>query len=89
MPELYGVLNNSIVTTNDILKQTTQSKVYIQCHMSTRMLDIQSDFIQSAINKFINEINNADLYNKLNKSQTADPNVSYNIIHDEIEKAKK
>ena len=34
------------------------------------------------------EISNADLYNKLDKSQTADPNVSYNIIHDEIEKAK-
>ena len=41
-----------------------------------------------AINKFINEISSADLYNKLDKSQTAYPNVSYNIIHDEIEKAK-
>ena len=35
-----------------------------------------------------NEISNAESYNKLDKSQTADPNVSYNIIHDEIEKAK-
>ena len=37
-----------------------------------------------AINKFINEISNADLHNNLDKSQTADPNVSYNIIQDEI-----
>ena len=36
------------------------------------------------INKFINEISNAELYNKLDKIHTADPNVSYNIIHDEI-----
>ena len=42
-----------------------------------------------AINRFINEISNADLYNKLDQSQTADPNVSYNIIHDDIEKCKK
>ena len=45
-------------------------------------IHLQND---EAIHKFINEISNADLYNKLDKSQTA---VNYNIIHDEIEKAK-
>ena len=38
-------------------------------------IHLQND---EAINKCINEISNADLYNKLDKSQTADPNESYN-----------
>ena len=40
-----------------------------------------------AINRFINEINIADLSNKQDKSQTADPNVSNNIIMAKMAKA--
>ena len=42
-----------------------------------------------AIQHIKNEINSSELYNKLDTSQTANPNVSYNVIMEVIEAARK
>ena len=41
-----------------------------------------------AISNFANEIINADILERLNKTSNADPNTNYNILHDSIERAK-
>ena len=41
-----------------------------------------------AISNFANEIINADILERLNKTSNADPNTNYNILHDCIESAK-
>ena len=43
---------------------------------------------KKAIQNIINDISASDLYNKLDKSLTTDPNLSYNIIHEVIENVK-
>ena len=44
---------------------------------------------QEAISKFINEITLSDIYNKLNQSPSADPNINYNILRlDQMRKKK-
>ena len=43
---------------------------------------------KKAIQNIINDISASHLYNKLDKSLTTDPNLSYNIIHEVIENAK-
>ena len=42
-----------------------------------------------AIQQIKNEINSSELYKKLDTSQTADPNVSYNVMMEVIEAARK
>ena len=42
-----------------------------------------------AIQQIKNEINSSELYKQLDTSQTADPNVSYNVMMEVIEAARK
>ena len=43
---------------------------------------------EQAISNFVHDITSSDVYNKLNQSPTADPNVNYNMLHDVIKLAK-
>ena len=43
---------------------------------------------EQAISNFVQDITSSDVYNKLNQSPTADPNVNYNMLHDVIKLAK-
>ena len=44
--------------------------------------------LSEAISNFVHDITSSDVYNKLNQSPTADPNVNYNMLHDVIKLAK-
>ncbi len=43
---------------------------------------------QQAISNFVHDITSSDVYNKLNQSPNADPNVNYNMLHEVIKLAK-
>ena len=43
---------------------------------------------QQAISNFVLDITSSDVYNKLNQSPNADPNVNYNMLHEVIKGAK-
>ena len=43
---------------------------------------------EQAISNFLHDIISSDVYNNLNQSPTADPNVNYNMLHDVIKLAK-
>ena len=49
------------------------------------IIRIQSE---QAISNFVHDITSSDVYNKLNQSPTADPNVNYNMLHDVIKLGK-
>ncbi len=43
---------------------------------------------QQATSNFVHDITSSDVYNKLNQSPTADPNVNYSMLHEVIKLAK-
>ena len=41
-----------------------------------------------AMTNVMNDIKSDDIYDRLNKSPTADPNLNYDILHEEITRVK-